>query len=341
MNTINTKQRMRYVYLSTALAGAALLSACSPQVMDFRNAEIVNAKVYKEGADKPFTGKLTNIPDVKFLASQAGMRTILNQVKEVYLRGNSSYVDTIGFSASLCDVQISEGVVDGAVVCKQAGSAVIRYEMSFKRGTMDGAFKLFDLSAENHEAITASFKDGVLDGRQELFSLKTHKVISRLIWEKGILSGTTEVFDENTGNLISSTFYKNGKAEGDIVSYAPDGKRVIYRVKAVEGLKQGLEEQFDAVTGKPLLSAVWANGKKDGPYKQWDADGKVLVDTVYKDDVEVSLAAAKPAVSGPAVDACADRWAAAYRKEQGADVMVTQDQLSEWTSWCQQGRLPK
>jgi len=39
-------------------------------------------------------------------------------------------------------------------------------------------------------------------------------------------------------------------------------------------------------------------------------------------------------------DPCVMSWVAAYRKEAGQDVIVTQDQLDEWQQWCHQGKHP-
>ena len=38
------------------------LMACSKEVLDYRNAEMVNNQIYAQGANSSFTGKVTNIP---------------------------------------------------------------------------------------------------------------------------------------------------------------------------------------------------------------------------------------------------------------------------------------
>jgi hypothetical protein len=59
--------------LSALLTATVLLTACGGSVLDFRNAEISNGKLYKAGADAGFTGTVTNIPHIKLLSSQPGL----------------------------------------------------------------------------------------------------------------------------------------------------------------------------------------------------------------------------------------------------------------------------
>ncbi|MCQ0034413.1 hypothetical protein [Burkholderia glumae] len=54
----------------------------------------------------------------------------------------------------------------------------------------------------------------------------------------------------------------------------------------------------------------------------------------------VTSASAAPAES-ESLDRCVSSWTAAYRHENGADAMVTTNQLSEWNSWCKTGKRPR
>lgn len=53
------------------------------------------------------------------------------------------------------------------------------------------------------------------------------------------------------------------------------------------------------------------------------------------------LAQQKPAATQMDPDTCLDTWVAAYRREQGEEVTVTHDQITEWQGWCSEGKLPK
>ena len=58
------------------LAATVVLPGCGGSVLDFRNAEISNGKLYKAGADAVFTGTVTNIPQAKLLGSQPGLAQV-------------------------------------------------------------------------------------------------------------------------------------------------------------------------------------------------------------------------------------------------------------------------
>ena len=50
------------LYLIVPVGIFLFLAGCSKETIDFRNAEVSNSKVYKQGEDKPFTGIVTNVP---------------------------------------------------------------------------------------------------------------------------------------------------------------------------------------------------------------------------------------------------------------------------------------
>lgn len=322
------------------LAAAALLSACGSKVLEFENVKVANGKLYEGGGNEPFSGKVTNVPNSVVLGRQEGLPAVLGPLKLMFAGANSRYLDAILFSGALCDVTFKKGLPDGEMVCKQPRSEILRYQASFKDGLLDGPFKVFDLSPANAVTMSVNFKAGLSDGTEEVFSLKTHKVIYRLTWDKGVASGAEEAFHEDTGVLIGKSNYSRGVMDGEVVRYAPDGKRVIYHVKAAAGVKQGVEEGFDAESGKPLLYATWVNGKKEGPYRQWDADGTAIIDTVYANDQEVAGAAKVQVSSGIPFDNCVDEWRIAFQRKNGDQVAITADQMSEWKSSCRQWKKP-
>jgi hypothetical protein len=45
------------------------LSACGHKVLDYRNAQFVNGKIYSGGANSPFSGAVTNVPNGQILIS--------------------------------------------------------------------------------------------------------------------------------------------------------------------------------------------------------------------------------------------------------------------------------
>ncbi|MDH2201493.1 hypothetical protein [Ectopseudomonas oleovorans] len=48
----------------------------------------------------------------------------------------------------------------------------------------------------------------------------------------------------------------------------------------------------------------------------------------------------KAAPSAMDAEACLDAWIAAYRQDEGDEVTIIHDQITEWQQWCSEGRLP-
>lgn len=366
----------RYPLFVSILATALALAGCKGDVLDYRNAQIVNGKVYPGNANEPFSGKLTSVPDRVLLTEQAGFQ-LTGKLASIALadsvpaaeRNAQSFLGTSGaatlLSGALCDVQISDGLPDGKAVCKTPQSDLVRIETSFKHGALDGSFALSG-GQDNGPLMEVTFHNGQPDGTQKVYSWTNHKLVHTFPWNSGIASGTEEAFDANTGAVVKRATFIDGKYEGDVVHYASDGKRV---------------------TGK----ATYVGGKLNGPYKEWDASGTLITDKTYSDGVEVGAdgsdfgacmnewddayraipghrafpsaelhqqwetscrAGTHPSASGstqtaqmgsrtpPGPTSCIDAWTVAFRRENGNDSIVTADQLEEWSSWCKGGKWP-
>ncbi|OQS21184.1 toxin-antitoxin system YwqK family antitoxin [Chromobacterium violaceum] len=330
---------MKHVGLLSVVI-AASLAGCSGRVLEFRNAEVVNGKIYKSGANEPFSGKVTNVPAAQIFRGLDGISAFLSTAKNVL----GSPLDV----SSLCTVEIQDGILDGKAECQQPNSSNLVMQLNFSQGLLDGNFKTFTPADPDQPVISATFNKGRANGKLEIFSPQTHKLIYHVNWENGSLVGTEEGFDANTGNLTARDQIENGKLQGEQIRYAPDGKRVIYRVKYVDGLKEGVEEAYDADSGKPTLRAEWTSGALNGTYQTWK-DGVLDQDGKYEHGTEIQLSTAydrerakQTAQSSAPLSACQEAWITAFRKEspQGEDALVTHDQLTEWEQQCKQGKSP-
>lgn len=56
----------------------------------------------------------------------------------------------------------------------------------------------------------------------------------------------------------------------------------------------------------------------------------------YKTLADLDAAMSEP--SSNDADQCVAQWVDAYRKDVGQNAAVTQDQLDEWTQWCNEGK---
>jgi antitoxin component YwqK of YwqJK toxin-antitoxin module len=330
--------KSRGVWILASIALVMALQGCGEKILDARNATISNGLVYAGDSDKPFTGKVTHIPDAKILLNQPGIRPFFQPLKAYYLDRNAALLDRLLLNASLCDIKVSNGVLDGEVVCKFPQSDAKRYEMAFTDGKLDGAITFYGPPPNNVPVLKGGFKQGALHGALEVYSVKTQKVVHRQTLKSGVNQGDVNAWDENTGNEIERATYADGKLEGQAVRYAPDGKTLTFRATYAGNLFNGTMETFDPVSGAPTLKSEWRAGKRNGIWKKW-LDGKLIEDSVFQDDQLVSkIDTAMPVANDATV--CESAWLAAHRKEIGPDATVSSDQLAEWQSWCREGRRP-
>ncbi len=396
----NTHAQRRGAALA-AVAVAALLSGCKDKVLDYGNARVADGKVYAGDANEPFSGKLTNVPSAVILSPQQGFKTAMRTMEKTLPTLTLNYISAAGIDyfptdaripfAAYCDAHVSNGYLDGKVVCKAANSDYTLITMAFRSGQLDGEVDSYAPDDTSHLFAQITFRNGNADGRMEVYSPSTHRLVHTLTWVNGVLNGDEEGFDEKTGKRVLQASLVDGKYEGKVTGYAPDGNQMIYSASYTNGLKQGVEEAFDPQTGKPTGHAEYVDGKLDGTVKRWNTDGKLIYERDYRNGLDLPDSEAATAcldqkyealaksnsdeetvdaalhneweatckeeqhpanstvVPGTAsaiapshdADACVSNWTAAYRRKNGADAMVTADQLGEWKSWCKTGKQPR
>ena len=265
-----------------AFACAFALAAGGNNVVEYRNAHIINGNVYAGNADEPFSGRLANLPVGQLLISSPGFFKIANLIDGVQQNFKGQV------PGSLCDVEIKAGLAHGKAVCKLPQSSIVRYEMTFEAGRLEGELRAYAPTKDNDQISSVSFENGLASGEQKIRNIVTKNVVAVLNWRKGVKVGKQQDFDPATGNLIDEgRTDEDGKTDGEVVAKTPDGL-VYYKAQYSHGRKDGLEETFDKTTGKPVRRVEWKNGKQDGSSKEWDADGRPKVDAVYSDGTMVS-----------------------------------------------------
>jgi antitoxin component YwqK of YwqJK toxin-antitoxin module len=330
--------------LAALVYASLLVSACGPTVLDFRNADICNGKIYARGADEPFSGKLTNIPDTRILATQKGFNLFTQSVQGA-LAGNTA-LDRLLFTPSLCDVKAKKGVLDGDVLCSSHQGKVKRLQMAFKDGVLHGSIKLFDVTPENDVVASAVFEEGLLEGKEEVFSPTSQKLLHRFRWEAGAQDGDEEKFDPESGKQIGLFPFKNGKIDGEVNHWTSDGKRVIYRATLSDGNQNGVEESLYIASGKLFRRVEWKLGKKEGTVQQWDTDGKLTFNAIFVNDQDVTP---RP---GPGSNliwseererrhrSCVGSWERAFRGQGGEMSDVSPQERAAWELACDDDKTP-
>lgn len=340
------------VFLSVTMVTTLTLSGCGNKVLDFRNAEISNGKVYKAGSNDPFSGTLTNVPNNAVLSHQEGFTKVSAVIANVIFTADengaiNNLAGAAGLAAavssgSVCDVKISDGRLDGKAICKKPNSESRVLELDFDEGNLSGKLVYYGPQGGDDVISTVMFKAGEPTGKQEIFSLANKKLVYETFWNNGVREGDETAYDAQTSNIIGHATYRNGKLEGELVRYAADGKQLVYKVMVAAGQKDGVEEIYDRATGKLVSRGNWTGGQKDGLFQTWDAQGQLTAEVLWangvaKEDHPIPLVSQE---ASPGLDDCTQSWISAHRREAGEDAVVTADQVGEWEGWCKEGKRP-
>ncbi|NIE82548.1 MULTISPECIES: toxin-antitoxin system YwqK family antitoxin [Burkholderia] len=327
-----TLQRANTVLI--AIAVTSNLAACKGEVLDYRNAQMVNGKVYASGVNEPFSGKLTNVPTAVILGPQQGFRTAIRTMEKTLPALTLDYISAAGIdyfptdaripSAAYCEAQVSNGYPDGKAICKAANSDHTLITMSFTSGQLDGELDSYAPDDSSHLFAKVAFRNGNADGRMEVYSPTTHRLVHTLTWANGVLNGEEDGFDETTSNRVLHATLVNGLYDGEFVRYAPDGTQVTYRAKFVNGRPDGIEEAYDPHTGRLTGHAEYASGVLNGIVKRWDTDGRLVYEKEYQNGQPLR---------NEAVAVCVNQRDLQHQSQEGEDISAL---LNEWEAQCRE-----
>ncbi|MDR6524361.1 antitoxin component YwqK of YwqJK toxin-antitoxin module [Variovorax paradoxus] len=330
-----------------AVAAAFLMAACSPSTLDFRNAEVVNGKIFRAGADKPYSGHITNVPERTVLVGRKDYAPYQQSISNAYLALGIRGGYYTG--QALCDVDVKKGLFDGRATCRSDAGQFLAYEVSFDEGRLDGPIKTYYQRKEGRLAAEGNYDKGVLNGPLKVYGPAAGRLILQANFKEGKSHGKEELFDEDSGKLFSRLTYVNGTVNGEIVRYAHGTDRLTYRANAIDGLKDGVEEEFDYFSGKLAIRREWRKGKQHGDAVAATLDemkrptDELKVVARFDNGVEVPLAPAiapTPASGTPNVQGCVDTRIVTFRIQHGEDEVITADQLGEWEAQCRSGKRP-
>ncbi|HGL5380502.1 TPA: toxin-antitoxin system YwqK family antitoxin [Burkholderia cenocepacia] len=251
--------RRQVAALAATSLATVLLAGCKGDVLEYRNVQIVNGKVYAGDANTPFSGKVTNVPAPDILNNQQGYQRMMQNSVYVVPEAYRGGIDSTMIHGLHCDAKVSGGVLVGDVACKAAQSDTVRMKMSFSDAALTGSMQIFDGSGDR-TVLDANFSNGNPDGPEKIYYAPTKQLIGEFPWKDGRLNGVVKTYDSGTGNTLLEAHYENGAANGEMVRYAPDGKHVIYRASFTNDKLDGAEDRFDPNTGEPVSHSVWQMG---------------------------------------------------------------------------------
>jgi len=257
---------MKLRSIALAWLSAMTLAGCIGNTLDFRNAEISNGKLYQEGANEPFSGKVTNIPYFKLPTTP--LLKVFDVVSK--LTQDSTYRETFfagGLAAALgmasnskllCDAEFDKGTPDGKVVCTLSRADAPLVTFRYEKGALEGPVTVASYKAKSVTVAEASYKLNAIDGVLVINHPETGQLLSKSNWKAGALHGREEDYSLTTGKLIFKGSYVDGKPDGEAVRYNDDGTEMMRSIYQSGQLVQSVDHR----AGSPSLEtcvSLWTS----------------------------------------------------------------------------------
>lgn len=336
-------QCLRRPALILLLGLTALAGACGDKVLDFRNAEIVNGKVYVRDANTPFTGKVTNLPVDKLpLAGLGPLITLVARVTNDESYGHLFFFNAVAAAMGarredgvVCDARITQGLADGLASCGVRGESVMRF--AFKQGALEGPVELLDPKGGGKLLAQASAARGKLNGLSTIHDIGEKKLRYTVGWTEGAANGLEEL-RYASGGLATKANIVNGRYDGELVRYDEAGKvtlTTVYRKgEFVKNLRPGLSD-FDNCIQDLADEHQRLHGDNLPEYERqrWQAVCRAKLGMA-------PVAPAEPGAQAQEGQVCVAAWMAAHRKAVGPEAPIIHDQVQEWEQWCREGKTP-
>lgn len=228
------------------LVAALLVSGCSQQVLDWRNAEVSNGKIYEVGENKPFDGLVTDVPHGKLEPHLGALRTVLSNLNTFQ---SASMPALLGGMQYLCDVDVKDGLVADHFVCRYRDSQVVAYEGRLTEGGLEGETVFHN--AAGAKVVVLPMASGKVNGRIRIYFAENPEQLSleadvvdngfngELIgyhlngqvrtkghYASSIPTGVWEGYREEDGTVSERIAYEEGKVASHTY-YQPDGKEYL------------------------------------------------------------------------------------------------------------------
>lgn len=319
-----------------ALLLAVGLTACGQDVIEFRNAEIVNGKLYRSGEDTPFSGEATNVPLKKLMSIPS--LAAFSKARDAYVTlGNEAFggSDRKDFPhhdnlwASLCSGEFEDGEPDGDFECQspKADHTTLKFSLG---GSGNGEFVAYSRLDPDLVMISAPFKDHKLHGDFKIFGPDRKEPLYIGQYVMGKSHGKRIAHNANTGVLTETLEAVNGVQEGEYLRYFDDGSGVWQRRHYQGGRLHGRFEVYNR-KGEIVLASEFENGNEVR---------KLPIGQQPQPEMAASaqeVASAEPIVAADDVDSCLQGWIDFHHRELGEDAAVSAQMLQEWEDGCKAG----
>lgn len=114
--------------------------------------------------------------------------------------------------------------------------------------------------------------------------------------------------------------------------------------QSLTALKRAVDKGFNKIMNSPNYSAATKQRVQE-EHHVWEQSVQTNCQNYACVEYQLQgrllhLGRIKAAPSAMDAEACLDAWIAAYRQDEGDEVTIIHDQITEWQQWCSEGRLP-
>lgn len=321
----------------TAAAMLLVLAGCEQSMLDYRNAELSNGMIYEANENKPFTGLVTNLPGSALPADRA-MNNFIGRTQS-YMTPLERRSHAFNLASVVCDSDVKNGDLTGVTSCYTPNSRTKRFTAVYSESQLDGNAEVYAADGSTY-IYKGAFRAGEAHGRQEFYKLSTGELLERSFAVDGKLDGLHERWDVATGALVYRAEADNGTFIGTAETWRNDGLK-LSETPWVGGMVQGTFRTWDKDTGNLSEESTFVSGVRQGPIKLWRSDGTLSSEGIMRPDGILERASASDHVgSHPPSEDCVDLWIEAFREDVGEEALINNEQLSEWSSWCDNGQRP-
>lgn len=184
-----------------------------------------------------------------------------------------------GFSQNPINQNDENGKRHGLWIKTFPNSKQVRYEGVFEHGKEIGEFKFYCDNCKNQPAVVKNFA-----GKDDMADVKYFTPKGKLVSEGKMKLkdriGEWIYYHKNSKEVMTREFYKNGKLDGVVTTYYPNGK-ITEEINYSNGLKEGANNYY-SYEGVLLKKLLYKNDKLHGPAIYYDGYGKILHEGAYK-----------------------------------------------------------
>jgi antitoxin component YwqK of YwqJK toxin-antitoxin module len=166
---------------------------------------------------------------------------------------------------------------------KTYANGIPRYEGQFKNDKPYGEFKNYYISGVL-KAVTKYSPDGII-ARTKTFHENSLPMASGKYINQ-IKDSVWNYYSDTDGKLISQESYKNNKLEGKSITFYPDNGKIAESIDYINGKKEGeLRKYFPE--GNIMTEGTYVNDQLEGDFTLYFPNGNIQIKGKYKDGRQI------------------------------------------------------